>query len=187
VREPRTSDHGFTLIEVLVATLILSSGAIAAAGLFVTAAASTRTAKVETQSTLFAAAKMEQLHALAWGYDISGGPVTDTSTDLSVEPPSSGGTGLRASPIDSLDRNCSGFVDYLDAGGRWVGTGSAPPAQAVYLRRWSIQPLAQFPNDGLVLEVLVTSVARDRSRITAANARRGLEGALVAVRMRHAR
>lgn len=183
----RVEDCGFTLTDVLVAMLILMSGAMAAAGLFIVSAASTRTALVETQTTVLAAAKMEQLQSLVWSYDSGGAPVSDMSTDLSVEPATNAGVGLRASPVDALDRSCPGYVDYLDAGGRWVGTGPVPPRGAVYLRRWSIQPLAHFPGDALVLQVLVTTVVRDASRITTASARRAPDASLATVRLRQMR
>jgi prepilin-type N-terminal cleavage/methylation domain-containing protein len=187
VRDRRLDDRGFTLTEVLVAMLILMSGAMAAAGLFTVAAASARTARVETQTTVLAAAKMEQLQSLAWGYDDGGAPVSDMSTDLSVEPATNGGPGLRVSPVDALDRNCPGYVDYLDAGGRWVGSGPVPLPEASYLRRWSIQPLAQYPNEVLVMRVLVTTVARGASRITEADAKSGPDALLVTIRLREAR
>ena len=184
MHETRPDDRGFTLVEVLVAMLILVSGAMAAAGLFHIAASSTRAALIETQTAVLAAAKMEQLLSLVWGYDEAGAPASDLDTDLSVEPVAGGGGGLRSSPVDTLDRNCPSYVDYLDARGRWVGTGAVPPAQAVYLRRWNIQPLAGFPADALVLRVRVTTVVQEALRIRSANPGHGFEASLEAVRMR---
>jgi hypothetical protein len=50
-------------------------------------------------------------------------------------------------------------VDYLDAYGAWVGTGSSPPAGALYVRRWSVEPLPTNPNNTLVFQVLVGRIA----------------------------
>ena len=48
---------------------------------------------------------------------------------------------LTPSPAGALDRNTSGYVDYLDAYGRSLGGGESPPAGTVYVRRWSIERL----------------------------------------------
>jgi hypothetical protein len=42
-----------------------------------------------------------------------------------------------------------------------LGGGTTPPANTMYIRRWSIEPLPTNPNDTLVLQVLVTRF-RDR-------------------------
>jgi len=186
MHQTRLDERGFTLAEVLVAMLILTTGAMAAAGLFILSAASIRAAAAETQSTLLASAKMEQLQSLLWSYDDAGAPVSDMSTDLSVDPASVGGGGLRPSPVDALNRNCPGYVDYLDATGRWVGSGPAPPPQAAYVRRWNIQPLANT-SDVLVLQVVATTVVRDALRPPAGTVSAGPDALLVALRIREAR
>ena len=106
---------------------------------------------------------MEQLRSLTWGFDAEGQglPVSDTTTNLAVYPPTQTGTGLNPSPANSLDQNTAGFVDFLDANGTWVGTGTTPPAGAVYVRRWSIEPLPTNPNNTLVIQVLVTPVVNE--------------------------
>ena len=76
-------------------------------------------------------------------------------------PAASGGTGLSASPAGALFTSTTGYVDYLDGAGTWVGTGSAPVSGTVYIRRWSITPLPEDPNNTLVLQVMVT---RQRNR-----------------------
>ena len=157
---------------------------MAAAGLFNVAAVARQMALVETQATLLAAAKMEQLQSLLWGYDSSGAPVSDLGTDLSVEPAANGGVGLSVSPVDALDRNCPGYVDYLDAGGAWVGTGPAVSPLATYVRRWSVQPLAEYPRDVLVVRVFVTTVVREALRIIPTGIRYGPDASLVVVRTR---
>jgi hypothetical protein len=49
-----------------------------------------------------------------------------------------------------------------------VGTGDNPTAGAVYIRRWAIIPLPTNPNNTLILQVLVTSVA-DEARLDVSN------------------
>jgi hypothetical protein len=77
-----------------------------------------------------------------------------------VTPPtSSGGIGLQASPANTLTTSTTGYVDYLDAYGMWVGGGAAPPVNAIYVRRWSIDPLPTNPNNTLVFQVLVGRIS----------------------------
>ena len=106
---------------------------------------------------------MEQLRGLTWGLQGSGGaliPVTDTTSNLATDPVGDDGLGLQPSPSTSLDESTAGYVDYLDAAGRWVGTGTTPPAGTAFVRRWSIQPLATNPNNTLVLQVRVLPLTR---------------------------
>jgi len=160
--EPRR-DEGFTLVEVLVAIVIIAIIALGLAQMFVLAMRTNQAARHQTSATILAAQKMEQLRSLTWGYDDDGLglPVSDTTTNLSVQPMASTGNGLSPSPASALDQNTPGYVDYLDARGNWVGTGAAAPPTAVYIRRWSIRPLPTNPNDTLVLQVLVTTVMRE--------------------------
>jgi Tfp pilus assembly protein PilV len=95
---------GTTLIEVLVATLVLVSGVLSIAQLFMTAAATNAAARDTTIAATLTAQKVEQLLS---------SDVTD-ATDL---------------------------VDHVDMWGRVLGTGESPPRDAVYTRRWSIEPL----------------------------------------------
>jgi hypothetical protein len=64
--------------------------------------------------------------------------VTDTTTDVSGDPPGPGGTGLAESPADALWRDTPGCVDYLDATGHDLGRQAGARAQAAYVRRWAI-------------------------------------------------
>ena len=162
VRRPR-EDDGFTIIEVLIALLILAITALGVAQLFAVAIQATSGARNQTSTTVLAAQKMEQLRALTWGFDDSGTglPVCDTTTDLTQEPPTATGSGLNPSPANSLDVNTPGFVDFLDQRGQRVGTGAVAPPTAIYIRRWSIRPLPTNPNNTLILQVLVTTVQRE--------------------------
>jgi prepilin-type N-terminal cleavage/methylation domain-containing protein len=183
----RPRDAGFTLIEVMISMMLIALVALGVGELFGVSVRATHDAKMLTSTTAMASQKMEELRGLTWGYDTSGQmlPVTDTSTDLSTEPPSSGGEGLNPSPTDSLDTNESGYCDFLDANGTWVGNGTTAPAGAIYIRRWNIQPLPTNPNTTLVLQVLVTSVVRD-AQYTGSGTRPRLPGdsLLVSVKTR---
>ena len=161
----RLGDAGFTMIEVMIAMTILTIVCLGVAQLFGVAVLATQGAKNQTSASTLAEQKMEQIRALTWGFDSAGDylPVSDTSTDLSVNPATNAGKGLNPSPSDSLDVNTAGYVDYLDKRGQWVGTGTAVPTAAVYVRRWRILPLPTNPNNTLILQVLVTSAQRERT------------------------
>jgi type II secretory pathway pseudopilin PulG len=157
----RCTTAGFSLIEVLVAAAVFVTGIIAVFQLFIAAQAANRSAHGATGTTVLAAQKMEQLRSLTWGFDVAGTPVSDTTTDISVMPFTSAGNGLAPSPPGSLQQNTTGYADYLDQWGSWVGGGSAIPDGAVYIRKWSIEPLPTDPANTLLLQVLVTR-HRDR-------------------------
>ena len=153
-------EGGFSLVEVLVASVVLTTGLIAVAEMFVMSTNTNREARRVTMTAILAQQKIEQLRGLAWGFDDFGLPISDFSSNIAVTPPtSSGGVGLQASPANTLDTSTAGYVDYLDAYGAWVGTGSSPPAGALYVRRWSVEPLPTNPNNTLVFQVLVGRIA----------------------------
>lgn len=142
----------------MVAIGLLTAVTVSVAQLFAVATAANLSARGGTSTAMLAAQKMEQLRELTWGFDNAanlGRPLTDTTTDLSTDPPTNTGSGLAASPADSLEQNTVGYVDYLDADGKWVGTGTNPAPATAYVRRWSVQPLPANPNNTLVLQVRV--------------------------------
>ena len=147
-------------------------------------------ARGQTSTTVLAEQKLEQIRSLTWGFDKDGIglPVSDTTTNLAVTPSTQDGAGLNASPEDSLERNTAGFVDFLDAQGSWVGTGATPPSNAVYIRRWLIQPLPSNPNNTLVIEVLVTPIANEHARVASPSTRTRMPGdaLLITVKTRKA-
>ena len=85
------------------------------------------------------------------------------------------GPGLSVSPAGTLSTSTSGYVDYLDGRGRWVGTGTGLPPGVVYIRRWSVEALQSDP-DTLVFHVLVTTVRRDREAAAAGGHRQRRRG-----------
>jgi hypothetical protein len=99
------ANDGSSLVEVLVATLVLVTGVLGVAQLFLIAAVTNAAARDTTMATTLAAQKVEQL----------------LSTDLAEE---------------------SGLIDHVDRWGQVVGTAESPPANAVYTRRWAIEPLS---------------------------------------------
>jgi prepilin-type N-terminal cleavage/methylation domain-containing protein len=178
---------GFSLIEVVVATSLLAVGMVSLAQLFAVATTSNTNARTSTFATVLAEQKMEQLRGLTWGFDPLGLPLTDTTSNTAAANPSpTGGTGLTPSPADALTTNAAGFVDYLDQFGAVIGGGATIPNGAVYIRRWSIEPLPTNPNNTLILQVLVTK-RRDRGEADEGNVRRLTDEArLISVKTRKA-
>jgi type II secretory pathway pseudopilin PulG len=154
------SENGFSLVEVLVAAAILMTGLIAVAEMFIVSTHQNMEARRVTTTAVLAQQKIEQLRALTWGYDDFGLPISDFTSNIAVTPPTpAGGVGLQPSPGGTLQTSTSGFVDYLDAYGAWVGAGSTPPSGALYVRRWSVEPLPTNPNNTLVFQVLVGRIS----------------------------
>jgi hypothetical protein len=145
------------LLEVLIATTILTAAVVSLAQLFAIATRANSSAREATYASVLARQKMEQLRGLAWGFDPQGLPFSDLSTDITVTPERpNGGVGLSPSPSNTLTISTDGYCDYVDAFGNSLGGGSSAPASTVYIRRWSIEPLPANPADSLVLQVLVT-------------------------------
>jgi hypothetical protein len=161
-------ETGSTLIEVLVATTILLTGVMMMAQLLTVSTISNTAAKSDTFAAVLAEQKLEQLRALAYGFDVAGLPVSDVDTDTSVSPEAPGGTGLQPSPGNALQANTPGFVDHVDGHGQLVGNGAQAPAAAVFTRRWSIEPLPTNPNNTIIIQVLVTPV-RNRGQADQGN------------------
>ena len=188
-----SKDRGFTLVEVLVAILLLVTISAGVAQVLVLAASSGRSAREQSSTTMLAAAKMEQLRSLTWGFepfvpDLPAVPRSDGTTDLSSDPPEDDGPGLAASPAGTLSSNVPPYVDYLDRHGRYLGTGTTFPPGAMFVRRWAIQPLPDDPSRTLVLQVFVTSVRAERSRAGAPwQQRSGEDAHLVSVLTRKGR
>jgi prepilin-type N-terminal cleavage/methylation domain-containing protein len=156
-RSSSTGDRGFSILEVLMATTVLTVGLAALAQLFAISTRANFNAKVTTVASVLAQQKMEQLRGLTWGYDALGLPLSDFSTNVTVVPEApSGGKGLTPSPADSLEKNIDGYCDFLDRYSTSLGGGDTPPAGTAFVRRWSIEPLPINPNNTLILQVLVT-------------------------------
>jgi prepilin-type N-terminal cleavage/methylation domain-containing protein len=173
-----SSNRGFSLVEVIISMGLLTAVSLGVAQLFSVSIKANIAAKSRTSTTALAEQKMEQIRSLTWGFDLAGQglPVSDTSTNLAVYPHTASGTGLNPSPSDALEKNTSGFVDFLDANGQWVGTGSQPPDNAVYVRRWSITPLPTNPNNTLVFQVLVSPLSNEQARTASPYTRTRMDG-----------
>jgi prepilin-type N-terminal cleavage/methylation domain-containing protein len=151
-------DRGFSLIEVLVASTVMTIAMISLAQLSVLSIRVNQVARSTTVTTVLASQKIEQLQSLTFAFDASGAPVSDATTDTTVAPErSAGGTGLAPSPADALVQDTTGYCDFLDAFGRPLAhaleVGTAPPPATAFVRRWSIDSLPAV--DGLLIQVSV--------------------------------
>lgn len=181
--------RGFTLIDVLIATALLVAAAVGVAQLAALGARAVRASRDHTSTVILASAKMEQLRALAWTFDppLPGLPPvarSDLTTNLSRPDHPNDGSGLSSSPAGVLSTSTPPYVDYLDGEGRWVGNGTDPPPNAVFIRRWSVQPLPSDPDRTLILSVLVTTTSLGRARVGPWQRRSDAEAFLVSARTR---
>ena len=190
-REKSNSSKGFSLVEVIISMGLLTTMSLGVAQLFAASTTANRVSRASTSTIALAEQKMEQLRSLSWGFDLQGQglPVSDTTTDLATYPHGSNGNGLNPSPSGTLNENVAGYVDFLDAAGNWVGTGTTAPANAMFVRRWAIVPLPTNPNNTLVFQVLVTPLSNEGSRaVTGDGSRRRMPGdaVLISVKTRKA-
>lgn len=181
-------ESGLTLVEVLIATLLLVVLAAGTSTLSIHAIEAMALSRLQTSAVALATARMEQLRSLDWGYGEASNvlPSSDFATDLSTDPSNGAGTGLRPSPSAALDVNTPGFVDFLDRHGRWLGTGVTAPAGATFVRRWSIEPDSASA-DTLILQVRVMTVRSSLLVSTSNSPRLRDEARLVTMKMRKAR
>jgi hypothetical protein len=180
-------EAGSSLVEAIVAVGLLAGALASLAQMLGVCIASNRSARARSDATVFAQQKMEQLRGLAWGVDVSGAPISDSTTDttLQVEMPT-GGTGVSLSPANTLTSNTKGWVDYVDQSGNVLGSRTQEPAGAAYVRRWSVEPLPSNPSDGIVIRVLVRPAGRREGESSTSTARRPDEARIVSIRTRKA-
>ncbi|MEQ1912816.1 MAG: type II secretion system protein, partial [Vicinamibacterales bacterium] len=179
--------RGFTLIEVTIAVALLAVGGAGLASLALASGRANQVARQADVAQRAAVERLEQLRALAWTSDAAVVPVSDWSSNLTLAMPAgTGGPGLGASPGDTLAANVEGYVDFLDAEGRWLGGGTTTPAGAAWVRRWAVQAMSA-PQDTLLLQVAVVPAGTTSAATTVASAR-AVNGAwLMDMRTRRAR
>jgi len=172
----------------MVAVGLLATALVTLAQLFAISTRSNIASRSTTYATVLAEQKLEELRGLTWGFDSSGLPLSDSTTNTAVSPETpTGGTGLEPSPTTALRENTDGYVDYVDQWGNKVGTGGqTPPENGIYTRRWSVTPLPTNPNNTLILQVLVTRNQNRGAADDGAVARLPEEARLMTVKTRKA-
>jgi prepilin-type N-terminal cleavage/methylation domain-containing protein len=121
--------RGFSLVEVLVATAVVAVATLGLAQLLVMSVHTNRVSRFATVTTVLAFQKMEQLQSMS-------------------------GEEVRVAPSGALAVNTAGWFDTLDESGRVLETVLTG---AVFVRRWSVDPLP-LP-DTVMLQVRVIPFA----------------------------
>jgi type II secretory pathway pseudopilin PulG len=155
--------RGFTLVEAMVALALLVTVAVSVSTALVASRAMAVHAREQSIGRVAAQARLATLTSLAFhtiaDVDGSAVAVTDTTTDVTVDPPGPGGTGLAESPSDALWRDTSGYVDYLDTMGRELGSRAGARERAAYVRRWAIGREGSGSGEVALFAVLVAPLA----------------------------
>lgn len=131
----QSSESGLTLIETMVAAVVLLVGVVAMMGMFGVAVGQNQDqGRLAVQTATYCQNKLQELESL---------PFLDSSTNTSTWPPApTGGTGLcgamaPGTTCGGIDPTAPvpGFVDYLDADGNPL----AGLAEAAFVRQWEIE------------------------------------------------
>lgn len=135
----RATEGGFSLLEALVASLLVASAIVSLAHLIAIGAERSLASRRAVSASAIAQSKLEQLRQVAFAFDSDG--LRITSAALAVSPP------------QSLQEDTPGLVEHVDAFGEVVlPLASITPD---YARRWAIAPLQSGDPDTLVLQVCV--------------------------------
>jgi Tfp pilus assembly protein PilV len=140
-----SDECGMTLVETLIALLILLAGLLSMAQVLVFSVLASKTyGRDATKTTASAHDKMEELMSLSF---------SDTKTNVTVNPPYPvNGIGLAAGGSIAPAGPAAGYVDYLDVAG--ARTTAADPA---YTRQW------QIVNESATLKRIMVSVMSNKS------------------------
>lgn len=130
---------GFSLIEALVASLLVASAVVGLAHLVAIGAEQSLMSRGAASALSIAQSKLEQLRGVRWTYAQDGSRV---SSPL-----------LAPSPPGSLDADTQGYVDFVDAFGEAVSAQG--PVTADFSRRWAIAFFDHTDADTLLLRVCV--------------------------------
>jgi prepilin-type N-terminal cleavage/methylation domain-containing protein len=152
-----SENSGFSLIEVMIATVLLATALTALAELFAVSVRNNVVAKHGTFAAALAAQKIEQLR---------------------------GDGRMASSSSNTLQVSTDGYVDFLDPNGTVLGNaGTAIPDGTAYIRRWSVDPSPA--GSAFVIQVLVTR-RRSRGAADSGSVTRAPEEARMITVARHA-
>ena len=152
---------GFTLVETLVAMVLVCTAVAGVAELGLAAMAQSAAIQRESVALWLAQSKLEELRARQWAFDPGGGRHSDAALSLS--------------PPDALTRDVTGYFDTLDRFGEPALDGPA----VIYHRRWSIGLVDPIDPDTLLLQSCVVASAPSHGRT--------VDSCLTTIRTRHLR
>jgi hypothetical protein len=130
-------EDGFSVLESLIAAALVASALVALVRVATLGAYQAHATHHATAAILLAQAKLEQLRALPWTYDASGGPVS--SPQLALSPPR------------TLVEDVSGWFEALNRFGAVRADGEA----VHYRRRWRVTAVTGMDAHTLTLQVCV--------------------------------
>lgn len=134
--------RGFSLLEALIASLLVTIAVAAVAQLMTVAATQTFGTRQLVAALVLAQAKLEELRSIEWRFDAVGARIS--------------GAALAFSPSTALAEDVAGYVETVDRFGQPSG-----PDTAHFKRRWAIGPLQISDPDTLLLRVCVFAIGRD--------------------------
>jgi type II secretory pathway pseudopilin PulG len=130
---------GFSLVETLIATLIVASAVGGLAHLVALGARQAGTTRQQLAALATAQSKLEELRSVPWTYASDGTPISSAS--------------LTPSPPDALLADRDGYVEHVDRFG--VVVAPTDVLSSHFTRRWSVTPLYRSDPNTLVLRVCV--------------------------------
>jgi Tfp pilus assembly protein PilV len=137
-------EQGSSLVEALIATLIVSSGVLTMAQLLSIATATNLAARRDTVAMIVAAQKLEELRTLPWEY-------------------------LQPSPSSTLQQNTDGFVDYM---GIYTRRWSIEPVSSIPDSSLLIQVLVTTSSDDSGVARGAVNRLRGHARVATVRARK---------------
>lgn len=133
-------EHGFSLIEAIVASLLIAISVAGLAQLVTVGVRQAATSQQSAQALTMAQAKLEELRTRTWRFTAAG--VRVSSGELSL------------SPSSSLTEDAEGYFALLDRFG-------APTADAPHYRlRWAVSAFEPGDPDTLLLQVCAFTPGR---------------------------
>lgn len=140
-----SEERGMTLVETMIALLILLSGLMAMAQVLAFSVVASKTfGRDSTRATAFARDKMEELDSLSFA---------DVHANVTVNPPyPTDGVGLTAGGSIPPTSPAAGYCDYLDSAG-----ARTTSAAALYTRQWQIMA------DGTNVKKIIVAVTSNKS------------------------
>jgi Tfp pilus assembly protein PilV len=141
----RSNESGMTLVETMIAVMVLLVGMLAMAQLLAYCVVASKTTGRDTgKAAALAQDKMEELTGLHF---------SDTTTNVTVAPPfTADGVGLTPGGSIPPTNPVANYADYVDLAGTRTTAGSA-----AYTRQW------QIINDSATLKRIIVSVTSRKS------------------------
>jgi len=137
-----STSRGFSLLEALIAALLVAIAVVGLSHLLTVGAAQAFRTRESAIALMLAQAKLEELRGLAWRFDLTGARVSSPQ--------------LETSPPLTLLQDHEQCFETLDRFAAPSGRDDAPH----YRRRWAVAPLDSADPDTVAVQVCVFSTGR---------------------------